>query len=214
MKGKLINFEGISGIGKTFYSNLLKTVLTDEMFVFHKEIMDSEHKNINKKIFEILMYKNSKFFDIGNPKLETLLLASKQVNDEENTIIPSLNQNKYIISDRGLDSICVYQGIMFAKKYGGDNLNYSKKIYKSLKNICIIPDKTILLTGDFYKAIARAEKRDNYKYTQEEIEILKKADYAYKKIAKNNKKRYIIINVDLYDTEEIKDQLIKIITEL
>ena len=149
---KLITIEGISGSGKTYYFNRLKEDFkNDERIYFNGEITDGNHKNYGSKIFEILFSKKSRFFDIGNPKAETLLITAKQALDEDNYILPALNDDKIVISDRGFDTICIIEGIMYTKKYGGnlsDNVNMlydrfiiinrdqdSEIVYQEIKNV-------------------------------------------------------------------------------
>ncbi len=209
MKGKLITLEGISGIGKTYFSNQLRNIFNENDVLFHKEIMDEKHKGINRQIFNILCSTGSKFFDTGNPKMETFLIAAKQANDEENAIIPAMQAGRTVISDRGLDSICIYQGILFAKKYGKNPLDYALKLYEKLKGLCLTPDKTILFTGDISKAIARAETRDADRYTEEELQILAQASSLYIEIAKRNADRFCIVNVDELTSYEVINKIVK-----
>lgn len=211
MKGKLITLEGISGIGKTFYSKKLQNALKNEDVIFHKEITDEIHRGINKKIFSILQSTNSKFFDTGNPKMETLLIAAKQCNDEENAIIPALKEGTTVISDRGLDTICIYQGILFAKKYGGSPIDYVLGLYSTLSQFCLVPDKTFVFTGNVKKAINRAESRDSDHYTPEEIQILSLASRLYLQIAERFPDRFVLVDVDKYNVDE---NLKKIIEEI
>lgn len=204
MKGKLITLEGISGIGKTFYSAKLRNIYQKNTNVlFHKEIMDEKHRGINKQIFSILLSAGSKFFETGNPKMETLLIMAKQTNDEVNAIIPALESGKSVISDRGVDSICIYQAILFAKKYGGKPEKYIDELYEVASKFCICPNKTILLTGNEADAIKRAEARDNDLYDDNDKWILNTASKLYLKIAKKYKDRFVIINVDKYDYKEV-----------
>lgn len=206
MNGKLITIEGISGIGKTYLLNELKEQYREnESIIFHKEIMDEEHKEINKKIFEILFATKNQFFDTGNPKMETLLIIAKRANNDENVIRPVIETGKIVISDRGIDTICVYQSIMLYRKYGGDLHDYVKCIHNILSRFCLVPNKTILLTGDYKSAINRAEERNKLKYTDEEIEILKLAAELYQYIAKTYQNRFIIIDID---KEELSDDLL------
>lgn len=203
MKGKLITIEGISGIGKTFYSAKLKCVYKkDKNILFHKEIMDEKHKGINKQIFSILLSTGSKFFETGNPKMETLLIMAKQTNDEVNAIIPAIESGKSVISDRGVDSICIYQAILFAKKYGGKPQKYINDLYDIALKFCRLPDKTILLTGKEVEAIKRAEIRDSDSYDDNDKKILNSASKLYLELAKKNADRFVIINVDKKSTDE------------
>lgn len=196
MSGKLITLEGISGMGKTYYFNLMKELNKDKDMIFNREITDENHKGTNKKIFDILMSSNSRFFDLGNPKMETLLIAAKQANDENQFIVPNIEKGKNVVSDRGFDTICIVEAVMFAKMYGGNSLKYAEEIYSWLKNFNKLPDATILLTGEYENAIKRAELRDNKKYSIEELKILKKTYILFQKFAEKYNDRFFIVNVD------------------
>ncbi len=206
MNGSLITFEGISGMGKTEYFNRLKTIYKDSSNVkFNGEITDGNHKGYAQTIFEILMSTNSRFFDLGNPKAETLLIAAKQAFDEEAYIIPKLNQGNIVISDRGYDTICIVEGIMMAKKYGDTAIKYCNEIYNFLYNYNILPNRTILLTGDVESSIERAEGRDKNKYTCEERRILLECAELYNYYSNIYTNRFEVINRDREDEEVLYD---------
>ena len=196
MDGKLVTLEGVSGIGKSFYFGKLEKINSNENLIFNKEITNGVHYGINQKIYEMLTSSDSPFFDAGNPKLETLLIAAKQANDEETFILPSLIKGKSVISDRGYDTICVLQGILFSQKYGGNPLYYSQQLYESLSLFNRVPDKTILLTGDTDSAIMRAEIRNGKEYTEEEKRFLKLSAKLWLKHAAMHQERFEIIDVD------------------
>lgn len=207
MKGSLITFEGISGMGKTEYFNRLKNLYKDNLDVtFNGEITDGNHIGYADKIFEILLSTGSRFFDLNNPKAETLLIAAKQAFDEENYIIPELNKGNVVISDRGYDTICIVEGIMMAKKYGETPMKYCNQIYNFLYEFNILPDKTILLDGNVEKSIKRAESRDNKKYTVEERRILYECAELYKYYSQIYTNRFEVINRDKID-EEVLDNI-------
>ena len=207
-KGRLITFEGISGIGKTTYFNKLKNELISDNVVFNDEICDKKHEGINKDIFGILTKNNSRFFDNGNPKLETLLICGKQINDEESFIKPLIKQGKTIISDRGFDTICILEGIIYSNRYNKSKMESIMSLYNSISKLCLVPDITILFTGNFDNAIKRAEKRDNQKYTENEIDILKSSYYWFNRLLPSFKDRKIyVINID---NKEINDIILEI----
>jgi len=208
--GTLITIEGISGSGKTYYFNKLKEKYKDDSrVVFNGEITDGNHENYGSQIFDILFSTKSRFFDIGNPKAEALLIAAKQAFDEDNYIIPMLEEDKIIVSDRGFDTICIIEGIMFTRKYGGkleDNVNM---MYSTISQFNKIPDLTIVLDGDFEKALVRAETRDNLAYTDDEKKILLTSAFLYKELA-NKSERVICINRD-EDEEEVFKNIVNVI---
>ena len=193
--GKLITIEGMSGSGKTYYFNKLKEDFKDDdRIYFNGEITDGNHENYGSKIFDILFSNKSRFFDIGNPKAETLLITAKQALDEDNYILPALNDDKIVISDRGFDTICILEGIMYTKKYGGNLSDNINMLYDSLCLFNRVPDITILLDGDINKAIRRAEIRDNLAYTSEERLILENSARLYREKALED--RFVLINRD------------------
>lgn len=210
-RGKLITIEGICGIGKTKCFNELKESDNLSDTLFNDEINDKCTDEYNKRIFEILTSKKSRFFETGNPKMEALLICAKQTNDEESFVIPALNNYKNVISDRGFDTVCITEGIKMSKKYGFSEKESIMKLYEYLSFFCIIPDKTILLTGNVDNSITRAEKRDEKKYTPDEIYIIKRTAYWFSFMAKKFKERFIVIDADLCDT---KKEIIKILKEM
>ena len=87
MKGQLITIEGISGVGKTYYFNKLKKLCDKNKIIFNSEINDSRQFGYNKKIFDVLTSTNNRFFDTGNPKMETLLIAANKQMTKKDLLI-------------------------------------------------------------------------------------------------------------------------------
>lgn len=211
MEGKLITIEGISGVGKSYYFNKLKRICKKSKVVFNSEINDSKQRGFNKKIFDILTSSNSRFFDTGNPKMETLLIAAKQANDEERFIIPTIQKGYNVVSDRGYDTVCILESIIFSLKYNTKLENDVEELYSFLSKYCMIPDKTILLVDDFDKCIARAEKRDKLNYNEKEKYILKKSYEYFLKLSLKFNERFYIINVAELNEDEVINKMINII---
>lgn len=212
-EGKLITLEGINGIGKTYYFNFLREALKESNIRFNAEINDDVHSGINKGIFDILLSTNSRFFDTGNPKMETLLILAKQANDEERFVLPSIREGQSIVSDRGFDTVAIVQGIMLYRKYEGDLLQHINEVYKTAIKFNMIPNKTILFTGDFDKSLQRATLRDKQEYSKEEIEILKMESEILHELSQREKDRFIVIDVDR-DPIEIKSELVRVFKKI
>lgn len=212
-EGKLITLEGINGIGKTYYFNFLREALKESNIRFNAEINDDVHSGINKSIFDILLSTSSRFFDTGNPKMETLLILAKQANDEERFVLPSIREGQSIVSDRGFDTVAIVQGIMLYRKYKGDLLQHINEVYKTAIKFNMIPNKTILFTGDFDKSLQRATLRDKQEYSKEEIEILKMESEILHELSQREKDRFIVIDVDR-DPIEIKSELVRVFKKI
>ena len=207
MEGKLITIEGISGMGKTYYFNKLKEDFKDnEDIVFQNEITDGNHNGYGNSIFKILYSTRSRFFDIGNSKAETLLIAAKQAFDDKDYVEPLLQEGKIIISDRGFDSVCVIESVMLKKELNNSSYVNSIMLNEVLSFFNRVPDKTILLVGDTEKAITRAEVRDMtkdlecgrepVKYTDEEKDILRECAVLYNMYSDLYSDRIVSINRD------------------
>ena len=98
---------------------------------------------------------------------------------------------------------------MFTRKYGGRLEDNVDMMYSTLSNFNKVPDLTIVLDGNFSKALLKAEKRDNLPYTNEEKEILFSSSLLYKELV-NKSERVICINRD-EDEEEVFKNIVNVI---
>lgn len=172
-----ITFEGIDGSGKTYYLEKIMELINKKGISHKYELIpDTRLSGLGLNIFESLRTKD-KFFRHGYPISEFLCFAAVDIFDIEKIVIPALKQNKTVIQDRGIDTLCLYAAIQFK-----DWLNRYKQFFRIKKELSIIPDFTFLFLSDFEKCISRAEKRDNKSYTSEERNFLKKVDAAFRKL--------------------------------
>jgi dTMP kinase len=213
MAGKLFSLEGISGTGKTFLMKILtKELEENQNIIFIKKIFDEVHVGLDKQIFLALYHTGDKFFDMGVPLTETMLLLSRFMYQYESVINKSLNNGKIVVEDRGIDTVALAQAIIINKKYEGDVIKISNDIYEFAKKFIRLPDKTFLLCGDPEFAIKRAEQRDNQLYTSEEKEILKKVEQMYILNAEREPERFIrfdIHNDKIYEiVKKIKNEIL------
>jgi len=208
-EGKLVSFEGANGVGKTFYIERLKEhYANNPNIVFHKQIMDDKHKGIQEQIFKILSSTGSRFFDMGLPMTETALLTAKMAHDNETVFSQAISQGKTIISDRNIDTVCVYQALMMAKKYGGDPLVHANRIFDAISYFCAIPAITFLFTGNIEAVISRAEKRNHDSYSASDNALLKAVSELYVRFAKKYKDRFRVIDTSKHSTQEALQILI------
>ena len=180
-----ITFEGIEGSGKSFQSyklfkNLQKikipTILT-------REPGGSKSAESIRKI--ILSGKKNKF-DIYT---DTLLYIAARNEHIKNTIKPAILKKKIIICDRFTDSTIAYQ------VYGrGVNKNLVDLIHKNILGD-LKPNLTIILKIKYSKVLERLKKRKIVnRYDKFSKNFYLKVQRAFIKIAKTNKKRYIVFD--------------------
>ncbi len=111
--GILIAIEGIDGSGKsTFASGLaerLRNSLIPTTLAKNQEIILTKEPGgtpLGKQLREILQQQTTPL----NPKAEFLLFAADRAQHFQDVIIPALNNNHIVISDRMHISSLVYQG--------------------------------------------------------------------------------------------------------
>ncbi|GMT48798.1 MAG: thymidylate kinase [bacterium] len=106
MKGKLIAFEGIDGVGKTTQSRLLLEYLEERDYPV-KYIKDPSEGPYGQKIRQ--MAQSGKRLD---PEEEYHLFMEDRKENTRDHILPSLNQGTIVIMDRYYYSTIAYQGAL------------------------------------------------------------------------------------------------------
>ena len=200
-KSFFITFEGIEGSGKSYQSKILYKNIKKKGLpvILTREPGGSKSaEKIRKIILEDYFYKDAKIkFDKNT---DTLLYLAARNEHLINKIKPAINKKKIIICDRFIDSTFAYQ--VYGKKV-------DKRLVDSVhKHILgtIKPDLTFVLKVNILKALLRLKKRKKKnRYDKFSKNFYIKAQNAFIKIAKKNKKRYIIIDnsLDSKETEKI-----------
>lgn len=212
MSGKLLSLEGISGTGKTFYRQKLEEKFKDNSdIIFMKEIFDEAQEGLGKKIFLALYHTEDRFFNMGIPLTETMLLLSRSMYKYESSIKDALESGKIVIEDRSIDTISIYQAVLIAQKTGGNPLEIANDIYTFAEKFRRLPETTFLLHGNPDLAIRRAELRDGNDYKPEEITLLKRVDKLYSLYAEKYPNRFIKCDIGKENEEQI---LTKMYTEI
>jgi len=173
-KGILIAIEGIDGSGKSTLAHNLSTTLQQQKFdtVLTKEPGSSE---LGKEIRKIIQTQTLPL----SPRAEYLLFAADRAQHFAELIIPALEQNKLIISDRMSDSSLAYQG------YGnGIDLNMLRTINSWTMN-AIIPDLTIFVRIPVAIALERAKNRGPLSAYEKRENFLHKVAHGFEELYKN-----------------------------
>tara|TARA_B100000029_G_C17579680_1_gene959237 strand:+ start:1235 stop:1882 length:648 start_codon:yes stop_codon:yes gene_type:complete len=200
-KSIFVTFEGIEGSGKSFqcqklYKNLRKNKIpviltrepggTDSAEKIRQVILDDYFIHASKEKFD-------KYTD-------TLLYLAARNEHVKNKIKPSIIKKKTVICDRFIDSTIAYQ--VYGKKVDKTLIDFiHKKILLGIK-----PDLTFILKVNLSKALNRIKKRKtNNRYDKFSRNFYKRVQDSFLKIARTNKKRYIVVDNsnDSKDTENI-----------
>ena len=198
-KSLFVTFEGIEGSGKSYqskklYKNIRKkkipVILTREpggtpgAEKIRKIILDDYFKQ-NQRI------KFDKYTD-------TLLYLASRNEHVINKIKPAILKKKVIICDRFIDSTFAYQ--VYGKRVNKILIDtIHKYILGNIK-----PDLTFLLKVNISKAMKRLRKRKKRnRYDKFSKNFYIKAQNSFIRIAKKNKKKYIVLD-NSKDSEEIE----------
>ena len=202
-----IVFEGIEGSGKSYQSRKLYTAIKK---IGLPVILTREPGGTKsaEKIREIILkdYFHPDFKEKFDKYTDTLLYLAARNEHIQNKIKPAISKKKIVICDRFIDSTFAYQ--VYGK---GVNKNFVDLIHKYILGN-IKPDMTFILKVNISKALQRLKKRAKKKnrYDKFSKNFYIKAQKAFIKIAKKNKKKYYIFD-NSEDDKNLEKSIFKLV---
>jgi len=189
-KSFFITFEGIEGSGKSYQSNkLFNNIKKMNLSVHHtREPGGTFNAERIRKIIlkDYFGKKRSENFDKYTDTLLYLAARNEHIIDK---IKPALLKKKIIICDRFVDSTLAYQ--VYGK---GVNKVLVDTIHRFILRD-IKPDLTFVLKVNIASAVKRLNKRKKKnRYDKFSKSFYIKAQNAFLKISRKNKKRYIVLD--------------------
>jgi len=180
-----ITFEGIDGCGKSTHAKLLSDFLVQKGF---KTIILREPggTDFSEKIREMLLTSDYNL----NPEIELLLFEAARSHLTQNVIRKELKSGTAIISDRFFDSTTAYQG------YGRGIDMEIIKICNHLATNGLKPDLTFFLDLDINEALSRSKDKILDNIEKSGNSFFEKVVNGYKKIAKDEPERVVVINAN------------------
>jgi dTMP kinase len=208
-KGLFITFEGVEGSGKSYQSQKLYKKLKKKNISVIKTREPGGTigaERIRDLILKDYFHKNPK--EQFNEYTDTLLYLAARSDHIRNKIKPSIDKKKIVICDRFTDSTMAYQ--VYGKKVNKNMIDIvHKNILKGIK-----PDITFLLTLNISKAMKRLKNRkNNNRYDGFSKDFYTKVQKAFIKIAKSNKKRYVMLDSSK-DTKDIENKIYNVINKI
>jgi dTMP kinase len=185
MLGKFITIDGIEGAGKSTQIELIADFLkaNNQEFILTREPGGT---NFGEKVRSVLLDKNTGNLD---GKTEALMMFAARNEHILQKIIPNLEKNIWVISDRFSDSSYAYQG-------GGRGLDFLK--IAELENWVLgdfKPDLSLFLNIDLKTSNERVNKRgEKDRFEKENNEFFIGVYEGYQKLIKENPQR--IKNID------------------
>lgn len=203
-QNRFITFEGIDGSGKSTVLKIVKKYLEEKYdinnFVFTRE-PGGNNLEVAEKIREIILDNKN---DIDNLTEALLYVSSRNIHVNK-IIKPALNDGKYVISDRFIDSSIAYQG-------HGRGLGMEKIEKLNLMVVDVLPAYTFYFKIDSKTSIERLHNLNQEfdRLEKEGEQLFKKVIEAYDILAKKNSDRYIVIDATKPINEVAKEVIEKI----
>ena len=200
-KSIFVTFEGIEGSGKSYQSKKLfrKIKSMGLSAIYTREPGGTKAaEQIREVILQDYFHPDSK--EKFNKYTDTLLYLAARNEHVEKKLKPAIFKKKIIICDRFIDSTLAYQ--VYGK---GVNKSLVDSVHKYILG-SIKPDLTFILKANISKAMQRLKKRKKKnRYDKFSKNFYDKVQKAFLKIAKTDKKKYIIIDnsLDTPETEKI-----------
>ena len=187
MTGRLITFEGIDGCGKSTQARLFfeKLNLNKNQCILTREPGGSTGA---EEIRNLLVTGNAQRW---SSETEILLFTAARRDHIERVIVPAMQNNKTVISDRFFDSTRVYQGAARTELF-----NLVNKLHNLV--IKLVPDLTFVIDMDPKQALKRGLERFSGEDRFEEfgINFQTKIRNSFVELTQKENKRCYLINGD------------------
>ena len=203
-----IVFEGIEGSGKSYQSKKLFYNLKKKGIdsILTREPGGTKTAEIIRKII-LKDYFNGDIKNQFDKYTDTLLYLAARNEHIKNLIKPISKKKKILICDRFIDSTFAYQ--VYGKQV---NKAFIDKIHDYILQ-GIKPDITFVMKIKISKALKRLKKRKKKnRYDKFSQNFYIKAQNAFIKMGKKNKKKYFILD-NSNDNTEVESKILNIVTK-
>lgn len=199
MRSKFITLEGIEGSGKSTNLKFINEYL-DKKNIAYINSREPGGGPIGPKLRSLLLDVDS----VISPEVEMLLMLADRKDHVDNLILPNLNNNKWVISDRYMDSTIAYQG-------GGREIDVKKIL--ATAEILNLPEPSLTLLFDLPidVALERAKQRGNLdRFEREPEEFHQRIRDAYISLSELHPNRIKVIDSS-QSKENVELQLLRIL---
>ena len=204
MSGKFISLEGGEGVGKSTQLEALQAELSGRGIdcLTTREPGGSEGA---EAIRALLLGGDEARWSI---RAEALLFAAARADHVEKTIRPALEQGRWVLSDRFVDSSLAYQGAA-----GGLGLEQVRALH-DIGSHSFLPDRTLVLL--LSEGSDRARARDSAgsdRIGERSAEYHRKVDEAFRSIAEQEPERARLVDAS-GTREQVTQRLLEEIADL
>ena len=194
-RGIFISVEGPDGSGK---STIVKGIdrwlekIVKRPYLITKE-PGSPKNDACVRMREMLLNPNITLAD----NAELFLMLADRCQHVMNVLLPALNENEIVVTDRYYDSTYAYQG--WGRRHGESSMLKQIQGLNEIATMGLIPDLTILIIVDPEVGITRTTKTEFGKkdtFEQEDIDFHDRVCRGFKDIYKKKKKERNFFLID------------------
>jgi len=217
--GRKISVEGIDGSGKTTQTLIIKGRLQEAGYrVFiAPDNSDASEGGLGGEILSMLKGGKDRFFRIGHPVTENLLLASRAAYLDNQITLPKLRSGRVVLADRDVDTFVVYGMPSLRSEFPDikpDDLMDWMYGVASLGRTP--PDLTILFKPAMREFLPRArigtdQVSGKDVFTKQDLDFMSQVVIFYDRVAKYFPERIKMVDVRGKTIEEVSTVLLELI---
>ena len=203
-KGKFITFEGGEGAGRSTQVHLLAQALE----ATGHEVVTTREPGGAPGAEEIRNLLVNGAVNRWTPMTEALLNYAARAEHLDKTVLPALENGKWVISDRFADSTLAYQG------YGhGISLDTLRQLHATVLGD-FKPDLTLIFDLDLRTGLERASSRGEGedRYERMGSDFHERLRQGFLEIAQNEPERCVVIDAALA-IEDVTDAIRNVVSE-
>ena len=199
--GTFVVFEGVEGAGKGTQIRLAREFLEAQGY----DVLVTREPGgtaLGERLRDALLVGSDESID---SRAEALLFAASRAQHVSHVIRPALEEGKFVLCDRYLDSSLAYQG---AGRGLGEQDVLSLNVWATQG---LFPDLAILLNMEPDKSLARVEGEPDRIESEDDSFHSKVAD-AFLKIAEDHPERFRVVNADAPPDvvhERVREELLR-----
>lgn len=217
--GVKISFEGVDGSGKTTQTLLIQEHLERMGYSIFRapDNSDASGDGLDGRILTILREEKDRFFRIGYPVTENLLLASRAAYLDEIETVPKLESGLVVLADRDIDTFITY-GIPGLRE-SNPNEDPSKLMDWMISVVSLgrtWPDLTLLFKPNLDQFLSRAtvgvyetHQKENFK--PEDWTFMEQAAIYYEWLRDRFPDRIQVFDITDKNKEEVFEELLRVI---
>ena len=195
-RGPLISIEGIPGVGKTYLTSHAVNGLDGQPLILDGlSQREQEPPDLGKALLRALRATSGPdpFLRGGAPAAEALLLLAIKRHDLD-MVLPELSGGRIVVEGRSVDTTAVCQAVQLHPGAPAAALDEAAALVSLAALFRPLPDLTILITDDPSAAIERAQRRDNRRFTPDQVAFMTQTCALHEQLAATDPVRYRVVD--------------------